>query len=522
MIMKLEYKFLILLLSFISLKASAQNYTHPTVGIQSEYVGACLVANCGPFNYYDNGGAGNNYSSGINQIYRVFCPNQAGMCMRVTFNSFNVEAGYDFLQVKNGPTQNSPQFTGFPNSGTNYAGITGLDGNLNGFCPFSFTSTDPSGCLTFRFYSDGIITYSGWSAVLQCVPCANGPNGTDNNDCINATPICSTQSINSNATGPGIAAEGCSGSACPAGGENHTNWYTFTVQSGGTLNFVINPDNNNDDYDYAVYGPNVTCSSLGSPIRCSDSGLTGNTGLTNVSPNQNTENVTGDGWTETMTVNTGETYFLVIDEWSPNAGSGYQLSFSGTASLDCTILPVELIDFEAVYVPEVDQIELHWATASERNNERFDVERSFDGINYEVIASLPGAGTSEFEHHYYNVDQGHNIGVNYYRLNQWSTDGSNKYSEVRSINVLSDEYDLLSVFPNPTNGLTEVFYNSYSNEESILRITNYDGKVQVFTPIPTVKGANQASVDLSGLSSGVYFIEVITKDKSYKTKLLKD
>lgn len=512
--------YLTLAIFWVSNSISAQVYLHPTTGIQGEYVGACLVSTCSG-TYRDNGG-NSNYSNNINQIYRVFCPNTAGNCLRVTFNGFNVEGGWDFLQVKNGPTQNSPQFLGFPNTATNYAGISGLTGNLNGITPFAFTSTDPSGCLTFRFYSDFVGTAAGWSATFSCVPCANGPNGTDNNDCINATPICSTASITSNASGPGIAAEGCSGSACPAGGENHTNWFTFTVQTGGTLNFVINPDDNNDDYDYAVYGPNSNCTFLGSPIRCSDSGVTGNTGLMNVTPNQNTENVTGDGWTETMNVLAGETYFLVIDEWSPNAGSGYQLSFSGTASLDCTILPIELSMFDTYYHPELDEVELEWATASERNSDFFEIERSTNGVDFEVINTVDAAGNSDMETHYFTVDTDPFVGTNYYRINAWDKDGNGKYSEVRAVNILSDEYDLLDVFPNPTTGITELIYNSYTAGESLLRITTTDGKVVVFAPIDTEKGGNRALIDLSGQDQGMYVIEVITKDKTYKTRLMKN
>jgi hypothetical protein len=69
----------------------SQPYNHPTVGVAGEYVGACVVHGCGPFNYYDNGGLSGDYSSNINAVYRVFCPSVAGRCMRVTFNSFDVE-----------------------------------------------------------------------------------------------------------------------------------------------------------------------------------------------------------------------------------------------------------------------------------------------------------------------------------------------------------------------------------------------------------------------------------------------
>lgn len=495
-----------------------QTYTHPTVGTQSEYVGACLVSNCGPFTYTDNN-SGGNYSNNTNLTYRVFCPSTAFQCLRATFNSFNTEAGYDFLQVKNGPTQNSPQFMGAPTGATAYFGWSGISGTPS--VPFNYTSTDPSGCLTFRFYSDGTTNRPGWSATLQCVPCAGGPNGTDNNDCMNATPICSGATIASNSTGPGLLAEGCNGITCPAGGENHSNWYSFTIQSSGTLAFVINPTSGTDDYDFAVYGPNVTCGALGNPFRCSDSGNNGSTGSV-AGQADLIENVNGNSYVNLMNVTVGQTYFLVVDEWSPNAGLGYGLIWGGTASLDCTVLPVELSSFTAEYAPDLDIVDLLWITESERNNDHFDIEKSIDGVNFQIIETLKGAGTTTYETQYYLADPNPALGANYYRLNQFDIDGHSKYSEVVSVNILDDIYDMLSLFPNPTTGLTEVIFNSYNKEEVILNVVSVDGKTVVSTPLNAVHGGNRFYLDLSNQKKGVYFVTITTENKIYRSKLVKE
>lgn len=506
-----------ILFSFGSIQIINAQYTHPTVGIANEYVGACLVSTCGPSTYTDNGGGGN-YSNNINNIYRVFCPNTAGQCMRVTFNSFDVEnAGfwgpYDWLNVKNGPTQNSPNFTSPPANGA---------GEIYGTpaTPFTYTSSDASGCLTFRFVSDGSVTRPGWSATLQCVPCAGGPNGTDNNDCITMTPLCSSAAVTGNASGPGIVAEGCTGATCPAGGENHTNWYTFTAQTSGTLNINIAPTSPTDDYDFAIFGPNVTCGALGAPLRCTDSGLTGNTGM-NGSAGDFTEDVTGNSYLQTMNVIAGESYILVVDEWSPTSGGGYNLSFSGTASLDCSVLPIELSEFTADYAPEYDVIDLFWKTESERDNDRFEVERSVDGINFEVFQTVKGSGTTQLETQYMTIDENPSVGVNYYRLNQFDVNGNSKYSEVRAVNIMDDYYDLLTAFPNPTSGKTEVVYNTYSTEEVYLSVDSYDGRNIVSIPLQAVKGGNRFDLDLSEQNKGMYFITITTRDKVYSTRVLK-
>lgn len=520
--MKFPFNTLLIAFAFIPEVLFSQ-YSHPTVGIQSEYVGACLVADCGPSTYTDNGGASGNYSNNINNIYRVFCPSSAGNCMRVTFNSFDVQSphwlfGYrDYLTVKNGPTQNSPDFTTAPAAlvgGSTY-GIAGTPS-----VPFSYTSSDPSGCLTFRFVSNNSTTAPGWSATLQCVPCAGGPNGTDNNDCVNMTPLCSSASVGGNASGPGIAAEGCTGSACPAGGENHTNWYTFTAFSSGTLNINIVPTDPLDDYDFAIYGPNVTCGALGSPIRCTDSGLTGTTGM-NSTAGDFTESVLGDAFLQTMNVIAGESYILVVDEWSPNAGSGYTLNFSGTASLDCTILPVELSEFDVEYSPDNGIVDVLWSTETERDNDYFVVERSDDGILFTELNVIQGVGNSNYETKYYFADNDPIIGTNYYRLKQVDINGSENYSEVKSVNILDDYYDLLSVNPNPTNDRTEIVFNAYGNESAELKIYSMSGKLIEHATILCQKGGNRMEIDLSDQQKGIYMLNLVTNHKTYSSKIVK-
>ncbi len=495
-------------------------YTHPTAGIQSEYVGSCLVANCGPSTYSDNGGVALNYSDNIDQIYRVFCPSIAGNCMQVTFSTFNTEAGWDFLQVKNGPTQNSPQFLTAPNGATNYTGITGISGTPA--VPFSYTSTDASGCLTFRFNSDNSVNRPGWNAVLTCVPCAGGPNGTSNSDCMFATAICSNSSVSSMSSGPGIVAEGCAGATCPAGGENHSNWYRFVAQTTGTLNVTITPTVSSDDYDFAIYGPNVTCSALGAPIRCSDAGVSGTTGA--MPPGTGTsQNVLGNGYVSPLSVVAGQSYYLVVDKWSPSGGTGYTLSFGGSSSsLDCIVLSAQLSLFEAEYDPNLHVTDLTWVTQTEENMSHYEVERSTDGENYQVINRLSAVGNSDQETQYVTVDTDPFSGVNYYRLKQFDFDGTFKYSDIRAVNVLDDMYDVLSVFPNPTTGLTEVIFNAYSKEDAVLTMTDATGKIIEQELIPVVKGGNRLKLNLEEYKSGIYILSIVTKYKTHRTKLVKE
>ncbi len=128
-----------------------------------QYDGWAANITCAPYvapvicgsTFYDSGGSGGNYSNNENTI-TTFYPDNVGDIVIVTFTAFNTEATYDELSVYNGPDDSYPSLGVF--SGT--------------AIPGPFTSTDPSGALTFVFESDGSTIRSGWAADVTCYdPC---------------------------------------------------------------------------------------------------------------------------------------------------------------------------------------------------------------------------------------------------------------------------------------------------------------------------------------------------------------
>jgi hypothetical protein len=116
-------------------------------------------------NFADSGGTGSNYSS-MEDITWVICPSSPCSNVKVTFSSFNVESGWDALYVFNGLDITAPQFSstnGITNGGFPAGGYFGTS------LPGPFTSTHDSGCLTFRFMSDGFDQRAGWNASVSCV-----------------------------------------------------------------------------------------------------------------------------------------------------------------------------------------------------------------------------------------------------------------------------------------------------------------------------------------------------------------
>lgn len=151
-------------------------------------------------------------------------------------------------------------------------------------------------------------------------------------DCPTAITVCGNSGISYTPTGPGSILEDLQG--CLVSDEHFSVWYTFTISTAGTLTFTIDPNVFVDDYDFAVYGPNKPCGNLGLPVRCNYSGADGPTGL-NTSTNGPTGIDTGGNltqWSGFMNVLPGETYYLVVDNFSSSA-NGFSLNWGGTATL---------------------------------------------------------------------------------------------------------------------------------------------------------------------------------------------
>ncbi|MEO0573148.1 MAG: Calx-beta domain-containing protein [Bacteroidota bacterium] len=103
--------------------------------------------------FLDSGGISGNYGNDEDITYTI-CPDTAGSLTRISFTTFDVENSFDFLYVYEGTTTGGTLIGQYHN------------GDLP---PASITSTDASGCLTFRFTSDFIVTNAGWEAVISCI-----------------------------------------------------------------------------------------------------------------------------------------------------------------------------------------------------------------------------------------------------------------------------------------------------------------------------------------------------------------
>ncbi|MEI7488324.1 MAG: T9SS type B sorting domain-containing protein, partial [Chryseobacterium sp.] len=156
-------------------------------------------------------------------------------------------------------------------------------------------------------------------------------------DCTSALSVCGNLSITYSPSGIGAVNESLGG--CLTTGEHNSIWYKLTIATGGTLTFDLVPNDPDADYDWAIYGPNVTCGSLGSPIRCNAATVIGvgpSTGLNMTSTITNALGGSLTPYCKYLDVLPGQTYYLYIDNWVDGINptiAPFSLTWGGTATL---------------------------------------------------------------------------------------------------------------------------------------------------------------------------------------------
>ncbi|MFN6038391.1 MAG: hypothetical protein ACK452_07980, partial [Bacteroidota bacterium] len=111
---------------------------------------------------------------------------------------------------------------------------------------------------------------------------------------------------------------------------------------------------------------------------------------------------------------------------------------NNTASCSVSPLPIELGKFTASRIS--NKVNLKWNTLTEINNDYFTIERSIDGIKYEELSKIKGAGNSYSELQYETMDENPFTGITYYRLKQ--TDYNHDFNYFEPIIVEVEKSDI--------------------------------------------------------------------------------
>jgi hypothetical protein len=176
-------------------------------------------------------------------------------------------------------------------------------------------------------------------------------------------------------------------------------------------------------------------------------------------------------------------------------------------------LPIELLYFNAR--PNGEVVDLNWATASEKDNDYFTVERSRDGILFDPVLQVSGAGTSTQTLHYSDTDRRPLPGLSYYRLRQTDFNGDFSVSNVVAVQMPTDGKEF-AVYPNPVQ---DHFYLDTGAELSGLRHRLINSMGQTIPTAPQIE-AGRLRFSTQGLAAGLYFLEVLHGDAVQSFKVI--
>ena len=172
------------------------------------------------------------------------------------------------------------------------------------------------------------------------------------------------------------------------------------------------------------------------------------------------------------------------------------------------ILPVKLVSFSAMLID--NKAAIKWTTASEMNVSHFEIEKSFDGKNFNEAGMVFAYGNTNEEKKYSFSDNLSSTQSNviYYRLRSVDIDGKSQYSETRIIRIAKQTENAITVltYPNPvSNELRVTIPNNWQNKKVTYEVFNGNG--QVSKKSETSNSSQTENLNVSSFSSWFLYCE---------------
>ncbi len=176
-------------------------------------------------------------------------------------------------------------------------------------------------------------------------------------------------------------------------------------------------------------------------------------------------------------------------------------------------LPIKLLAFNAVCTG--NKVDLDWATASETNNDYFTVEKSIDGVDWEFVLNMNGAGNSNNILYYKTSDDQPFAGNSYYRLKQTDFNGAFTYSNIAAVDCITNQaFKFESAYYSTTANEIILLFNATAGDHYTYSLMNLTGQQLHSTSGMATAGTNEFHINANGLSPG-HIPCIIAKQRKY-------
>ncbi|MCX6319673.1 MAG: T9SS type A sorting domain-containing protein [Bacteroidetes bacterium] len=176
-------------------------------------------------------------------------------------------------------------------------------------------------------------------------------------------------------------------------------------------------------------------------------------------------------------------------------------------SLSLFALPVQLTEFKGQLINNKSSL-LQWTTSSEANSKQFELERSFDGVNFKKIATIPAAGNSNSPINYSYRDNSPLTEFNYYRLRSVDIDNASKLSNIILLKTQNATQDL-QVLGNPFKNNLNLRLVKPAAQQGVLTLTDMAGRLIYRRTIAKGEQLLQVQLSPAKISAGVYVVQAI-------------
>ena len=169
------------------------------------------------------------------------------------------------------------------------------------------------------------------------------------------------------------------------------------------------------------------------------------------------------------------------------------------------VVPVELTSFTGA--SKGADVELIWTTATETNNQGFEIERESAGGVFEQVGYVPGFGTTTEPRAYSFIDSKVGSGNYTYRLKQIDFDGSFSFSQTIEVEIVAPSwFGLDQNYPNPFNPSTTIRFSIPIETDVHLNVYNTLGQeVAKILNGRLKEGFHEVEFDAGSITSGIYF-----------------
>lgn len=182
-------------------------------------------------------------------------------------------------------------------------------------------------------------------------------------------------------------------------------------------------------------------------------------------------------------------------------------------------LPIELVRFVGECAG--GKIEISWTTWTETNNDFFTLERSNNGVDFEVVDVIAGAGNSNQPIGYSVTDEQPYGGISYYRLKDTDTGGKSSYSEIIAVSCGTDgnDFNFVNAYDVDQTDIV-VEFTAAENEDFTIMLYDASGKRVLDFGGVAIDGMNKVQLPAGELANGIYIINLSNAQRKFSKRVM--